>query len=48
MTHTEYSWMTSEELLAFVYNLEDPPPLVTELAARLTIALDELEDVNDS
>ena len=41
MVRTEYSWMTSEELVQFVLNSKNPLPLVVELAQRLDVYLDE-------
>ena len=41
MTHTEYSWMTSEELVTFVANKKEPSTLEVELAQRLEFFLNE-------
>lgn len=49
MLTTEYSWMTSEELIALVTNSDAASALERELAQRLSVALDELvEDDDDS
>lgn len=48
MVATEYSWMTSEELILLVANKENPTSLEKELAQRLGVALDQLEDGDDT
>jgi hypothetical protein len=48
MITTEYSWMTSEELIALVAFRDNATPLEQELAQRLAAALDQLEDSNDN
>ena len=49
MLTTEYSWMTSEELILLVANNATASALEQELAQRLSVALDELgEDDDDS
>lgn len=48
MMHTEFSWMSSDELLQHVNNLPDAPSLAIELAQRLALALDELEEEHDA
>lgn len=48
--HTEYSYMTEEELLTKVESMETPTSLEIELAARLKAALhyiDELSEMED-
>lgn len=44
MTRTEYSWMTSKELVAFALNSKAPLPLVVELAQRLDVYLNESKE----
>lgn len=44
MTRTEYSWMTSKELVQFALNSKSPLPLVVELAQRLDVYLDESKE----
>ena len=46
MIHTEYSWMTTAELLAFFDGRESSTPLETELACRLHVAVDMLEETS--
>lgn len=41
---TELSWMTSEELVLFVMNKDDKSALELELAQRLAVALDQLDE----
>lgn len=41
MVRTEYSWMTSEELVLYVTNSKAPLPLVVELAQRLAVYIDD-------
>lgn len=44
MIRTEYSWMTSKELVDFALNSKSPLPLVVELAQRLDICLNNSEE----
>ena len=44
MKTTEYSWMTTEELLEHAFMQESPTNLECELANRLTVAMDMLEE----
>lgn len=48
MTRTEYSWMTSKELVAFALNSKAPLPLVVELAQRLDVYLNEAHAAKES
>lgn len=47
MLHTEYSFMTSEELIAFTLTKDDLTNLELELVQRLIIALDQLSECDD-
>lgn len=47
MQTTEYSWMTSEELILTVANKDNPTSLELELSQRLAVALDELGKSGD-
>lgn len=49
MVTTEYSWMTSEELVHMTMLRDDASALEIELAQRLILALDQLlEDDADT
>lgn len=41
MIQTEYSWMTSEDLVAMTLSKESTPAIVVELAQRLAFYLEE-------
>lgn len=47
MTRTEYTWMTTEELLCYVEGVEAPTPLEVELAQRLDVMTAYIEDHHD-
>ena len=44
--HTEYSYLTEEELLTKVDSMESPTALEIELASRLLAALDTLDGID--
>lgn len=48
MVTTEYSWMTSEELILLAANKNDASSLEQELAQRLALALDQLTEEDDT
>ena len=49
MTHTEYSWMSSDELVQFVESRKDDrTPLEIELAQRLEVYLAHSEAADDA
>ena len=45
MKTTEYTWMTTEELLIVVQGKEGRTSLEVELAQRLAVAVDALSDL---
>lgn len=48
MHHTEYSWMTSRELVHMIDTMEGASSLLREVAHRLDVALlDEEDDDGD-
>lgn len=47
MNYTEYTNMSTEELLAITFDSEDPDPLSMELAIRLAAAEAELDDMTE-
>ena len=47
LVRTEYSWMTSKELVDLVMNAKDPLPLVVELAQRLDVYLNEPKEKSE-
>lgn len=47
MTHTKYSNLTDEELLAVVSTIPAPDPLVEELAERMKRLIDTTSDAEE-
>lgn len=47
MQHTEYSYLTDEEVISKVVNKDDPTSLEIELAARLQDAIDGIEEAEE-
>lgn len=47
MTHTEYSWLSDEELLAVTLLADDQHPLVVELAQRFANAIDYADSLDE-
>ena len=47
MNHTEYSYLTDEEVISKVEAMQTPTSLEVELAARLQDVLDMVEEAED-
>lgn len=47
MQHTEYSYLTDEEVIYKVENKDDATSLEVELAARLQDAIDGIDEAED-
>lgn len=47
MQHTEYSYLTDEEVISKVENKDDATSLEVELAARLQDAIDGIEEAEE-